>query len=652
MPRSGKRERSAGEHRATRPRPTGDTTATDDLALARRAAASGRAAEAAAAELSGRHLPAVFGYAARCTATPQAAALLTTTALEAALAAVPAAGADTAWRPHVLAGVLRTAAGWLADERRHWLDGDLTVRLPQLAVLTDQEYREDERSPVVTAFHRMPVRHQVGLWHLLVEGEDAESVARHLGTDAGVVRGWLPTVAERFRAALVEICEERAAPACRPFTRMLVTVSETDAARAGAARAGGGLDAHLETCGACTRALADLARTNGPGTGAALAEALLPWGGRGYAEEAGSRAASGHPVPGAPGEGPAGAPKERTGGASAHRLFPLHGRQAVLVPLGVCAAVVSVIACVTSPQFQTAGEHTPAPTGPVQNGTGLPTRGPAVSASSSAGHRVQRPGGKHAKNDNVRNGDKGKGRSGSGSGDDDSKKAPGSHSAPPAARSSAPPAGLAVSGARLRWDFDATAAAQAGYSPPSFQGGARHSTDRDGSVTCNGNGYVNTSGAVIDTAHSFTVSLWARLTSTSGFQTVASQDGRDVSGFFLQYSDEAGRWRLATGRTDSTEADESQVLSKNPPALNQWQHLTAVYDGGAQQIRLYVNGVLQGTDKRMRTWSANGSFSVGRGLWDGAPADLWHGGIDDVRVYARALDPAQIRTLATAGPNT
>ncbi|WP_161250372.1 LamG domain-containing protein [Streptomyces sp. SID685] len=33
---------------------------------------------------------------------------------------------------------------------------------------------------------------------------------------------------------------------------------------------------------------------------------------------------------------------------------------------------------------------------------------------------------------------------------------------------------------------------------------------------------------------------------------------------------------------------------------------------------------------------------MGRGLRDGAPADLWHGGIDDVRVYARALDASQI----------
>ncbi|MEU8934323.1 LamG domain-containing protein [Streptomyces sp. NPDC048409] len=629
MPRSEKRGRSAGEYRAPGP---------DDLVLARRAAESGQAAEAAAAELTSRHLQSVFAYAARCTVTPQAAALLTNNALEAALVAVPAEGADTAWRPHVLAGVLRAAAAWLTDERREQLDGHLAALLPQLAALSDSTDQEDERPPVATAFHRMPVRHQVGLWHLLVEGEDAEAVARHLGADPAVVRSWLPTVQERFRGALVEIYEERAAPACRPFTRMLVTASETDPARAVAARAGGGLDAHLETCGDCTRALDDLARTNGPGTGAALAEDLLPWGGRQYAEEAPGRAAPRSLVPGAP--------DERTGGVLSRRLFPLRGRRAVLVPLGACAAVAAVIAYVASPQLQPTAEHTPAP-GAAQAGAGLLERMHASSSAGTAGHRLQSPGDKHTKTD-----DASKGKHGAGSEHKGDKKPSNSPSAPPPAQSSAPPAPLAVPGPQLRWDFNATAAGKAGYRTPVFQGVVRQTTDRDGSVMCDGGGYVYTSGAVIDTAHSFTVSLWARLTSTSGFQTVASQDGRNVSGFFLQYSDEAGRWRLATGHTDSTEADESQVLSKNPPALNQWQHLTAVYDGGAQQIRLYVNGALQGTAQRTQTWSANGAFSVGRGLWQGVPADLWHGGIDDVRVYATALDASQIQALATAAPNS
>ncbi|MFF8018605.1 hypothetical protein [Streptomyces sp. NPDC007929] len=43
---------------------------------------------------------------------------------------------------------------------------------------------------------------------------------------------------------------------------------------------------------------------------------------------------------------------------------------------------------------------------------------------------------------------------------------------------------------------------------------------------------------------------------------------------------------------------------------------------------------------------------MGRGLWQGEPADHFHGGIDDVRVHHRALGATGVAAPAKARPNS
>jgi Concanavalin A-like lectin/glucanases superfamily len=49
-------------------------------------------------------------------------------------------------------------------------------------------------------------------------------------------------------------------------------------------------------------------------------------------------------------------------------------------------------------------------------------------------------------------------------------------------------------------------------------------------------------GPVIDTTASFTVSAWVNLNNTNGYQTFVSQDGNEVSGFYLQLRADTGRF--------------------------------------------------------------------------------------------------------------
>ena len=162
--------------------------------------------------------------------------------------------------------------------------------------------------------------------------------------------------------------------------------------------------------------------------------------------------------------------------------------------------------------------------------------------------------------------------------------------------------------------------------------------------------YAQSSGPVIDTTQSFTVSAWVYLTSTSGYQTFVSQDGTQISGFFLQLRGDTGRFAFTRPAYDSPKA--LGIIAGAPniiPQPNEWYHLAGVYDEARQTISLYVNGALQQTQSYVPNWGATGPLAVGRGFFNSAPTDFVSGNIDDVRTYAGALNANAIAQLAGPG---
>ena len=131
---------------------------------------------------------------------------------------------------------------------------------------------------------------------------------------------------------------------------------------------------------------------------------------------------------------------------------------------------------------------------------------------------------------------------------------------------------------------------------------------------------------------SFTVSGWAKLTRGDRVATVLGQDGARMSGFVLQYRPEIGRWVFGARTQDSDGAALTYASSDNLAVLNQWVHLTGVYDRAGQQLRLYVNGALSGVRDKGALWPATGGFTIGRGKVNGQSAEFFQGTIDEVRV--------------------
>ncbi|MFJ8755313.1 LamG-like jellyroll fold domain-containing protein [Streptomyces sp. NPDC102441] len=170
---------------------------------------------------------------------------------------------------------------------------------------------------------------------------------------------------------------------------------------------------------------------------------------------------------------------------------------------------------------------------------------------------------------------------------------------------------------------------------------------RSGSSAAKFNGtsaYLSTSGPVLDTTKSFTVSAWARLEKKDVNYTVMSQAGTNASGFQLYYSTGANAWVFNRHQTDVSAPAITRSIGDKPPVLNAWTHLAGVYNAATQTIQLYVNGVPQGEPAAFTVtpWKASGGLQVGR-LWASATGiENFAGTIDEVKVWSRALADSEI----------
>jgi hypothetical protein len=178
--------------------------------------------------------------------------------------------------------------------------------------------------------------------------------------------------------------------------------------------------------------------------------------------------------------------------------------------------------------------------------------------------------------------------------------------------------------------------------------GARGRPGGWGALTFDGtNDYV----PVTDRAETglFTVSAWARSTSTSGTRQVftRSEAVAFTQNWMLFQRDSSGLFWSFQMRDGS----DNQALSTISTADGAWRHLVGVHSGSGA-IALYVDGELAASNSGS-TPGSNGFSVTSIGSFASGSSDFWQGDIDDVKLWSgRALssdDVAQLYRLSIRG---
>jgi hypothetical protein len=149
------------------------------------------------------------------------------------------------------------------------------------------------------------------------------------------------------------------------------------------------------------------------------------------------------------------------------------------------------------------------------------------------------------------------------------------------------------------------------------------------------------------TATSFTVSVWVRpAVNSDGWRSAVAGSGQRVSSFMMRRASD-NRWSFAVAQSDADNAALTNVYSTSTSKPGIWTHLTGVYDAGAKQIRLYVNGVLQSSALSPATFTASGALEFGRAKWNGNINwhQPWRGSLAEVRVWDRVLSTEEIAPM-------
>src|SRR2546430_2586313 len=127
------------------------------------------------------------------------------------------------------------------------------------------------------------------------------------------------------------------------------------------------------------------------------------------------------------------------------------------------------------------------------------------------------------------------------------------------------------------WAFDGTAEDSSGHGHAlTLQGGAGYGPGLvgTGALAVNGNAqYAAAPEPVLDTSRGFTVSAWVNLVNLNGYQTFVSQDGGQVSAFYLQLRGDSHRFAFTRIAFDSPAALGFIATSPIVPQTGVWYHL-------------------------------------------------------------------------------
>lgn len=163
---------------------------------------------------------------------------------------------------------------------------------------------------------------------------------------------------------------------------------------------------------------------------------------------------------------------------------------------------------------------------------------------------------------------------------------------------------------------------------------------------------VNDSSS-LDMTDAITIEAWIKPDAydpIEGQSVVTKLGGRTAERSYTMFLASDGK--LYFGTVNSAGAGGKWVPGPVIP-LNQWAHVAGVKDAGSTSARIYVNGVLAASGT-VEHPIYNSAASIGIGTFvqgfDAWPNEgFFHGAIDEVSIYNRALTQSEIQSIFNAG---
>ena len=152
------------------------------------------------------------------------------------------------------------------------------------------------------------------------------------------------------------------------------------------------------------------------------------------------------------------------------------------------------------------------------------------------------------------------------------------------------------------------------------------------------NDYVDAGAATsLHLTTALTISSWVKTNSlaASAREVVAKSGGY----YWLGMHTAKARFLTFTGGNDTLDSNASLVTDR-------WYHLVGTWSTTDNTLRLYIDGVLDNSLSSTGNISDNAAANL---LIGGDATVTWNGSIDEVRIYNRALSPAEVLQLYNVG---
>lgn len=94
---------------------------------------------------------------------------------------------------------------------------------------------------------------------------------------------------------------------------------------------------------------------------------------------------------------------------------------------------------------------------------------------------------------------------------------------------------------------------------------------------------------------------------------------------------------------------QNRLVTPDPyPDVKEWHHWAVTYDGGTNARKIYRDGIVVGEDVSPEDYLGRGSVYIGQRVGESSWQLLpFHGAIDEVRFYNRALSESEVQELRT-----